>query len=471
MKVRPVTRGTPAKPRVVIERTSPIDLMEFASDLPDSPMQVAAVLVLGTASGLDLAAVRDALGERLLAVPRLRQRLVRTPFGGGRPIWVDDRDFDIRHHVDTVRCPAPGDETALLSVAATTVTRRLAANRPLWSATLVTSLADGGATLIVVLHHVLADGIGGLAVLARLVDGAPTAASPDFPRPLPGHRALVRDAFGTRLRALTHLPAGIRQLCSAIAQLTTGGTPGPPRSSLNQPTGPRRSLAVARADLASIRRVAHAHGATVNDVVLTAVTGALHAVLRHRGESVDRFVISVPTSGRREATATRLGNQVGVMAVPVTVAGDPQHRLAVIAHTTRNRKPADPSASAVLLGPVFRTLALLGAMRWFVNRQHLITTLVTNLRGPDVRLSFLTAPITDVIPVSPITGNVTLAFAVLSYAGTLVVTIIADPQHCPDLPVLVTQLQAQLDLLTGQHAARPVTVVPQRAHGTGPTTT
>jgi len=461
MNVRPDDQEARAWPRAVIERTSPNDLMELASDLPGSPMQVAAVLVLGTASGLDLTAVRDAIGERLLAVPRLRQRLVRAPFGGGRPVWVDDRDFDIRHHVNTVRCPAPGDETALLGVAATTVTRRLAANRPLWSATLVTSLADGGAALIVVLHHVLADGIGGLAVLARLVDGASTAPSSDFPRPSPGRRGLVRDAFGTRLRALTHLPAGVRQLSSAIAALTMGGTTGPPRSSLNQPTGPRRSLAVARADLASVRRVAHAHGATVNDVVLTAVTGALHAVLRHRGESVDRFVVSVPTSARREATAGRLGNQVGVMPVPVTVTGDPQQRLTAIADTTRHRKPAAPSASAALLGPVFRTLARLGAFRFFVDRQRLVTTLVTNLRGPDHRLSFLTAPITDVIPVSPVTGNVTVAFAVLSYAGTLVVTVIADPQRCPDLPVLVTHLQAQLDLLTGQHTARPVAVIPQ----------
>jgi diacylglycerol O-acyltransferase len=461
MKVPPVTGGTRAKPRAVIERTSPIDLMELASDLPGSPMQVAAVLVLGTASGLDLGAVRDAVGERILAVPRLRQRLVRAPFGAGRPVWVDDRDFDIRHHVTVVRCPAPGDESALLGVVADTVIRRLPGNRPLWSVTLVTSLADGGAALIVMLHHVVADGIGGLAVLARLVDGIPTAPAADFPRPSPGRGALVRDAFGTRLRALTHLPAGIRQLSSAIAELTTGGTAEPPRSSLNQPTGARRTLAVARTDLASVQRAAHVHGATVNDVILTAVTGALYAVLRHRGENVDRFVISVPTSGRRAATPGHLGNQVGVMPVPVTVAGDAHQRLAAIAHTTRNRKPANPSASAALLGPAFRTLARLGALRWFLNRQRLVTTLVTNLRGPDRRLSFLTAPITEVIPVSPITGNVTVAFAVLSYAGTLLVTVIADPQRCPDLPVLVAHLQKELDLLTAAHAPHQVAVVPK----------
>jgi diacylglycerol O-acyltransferase len=440
-------------PHAVIERTSPIDLMELACDLPGSPMQVAAVLVLGNASASGLTAVRDAIGHRIQAVPRLRQRLVRTAFAAGRPIWVDDPDFDIRNHVDTVECPAPADETALLGVAADIITRKLPANRPLWSATLVTSLTGGRAALIVMLHHVLADGIGGLAVLGRLVDGAPaTPGTTDFPRPAPGNGALFREAYGTRLRAFTHLPAGVRRLRSAVAELAVRGTGGPPRSSLNQPTGARRGLAVARADLAAVQRTAHEHGATVNDVVLAAVTGALHAVLRDRGENVDRFVISVPVSGRREATTADLGNQVGVIPVPVTAVGDPHQRLAAIAHTTRNRRPAAPTASTALLGPAFRILARLGAFRWFVDRQRLVTTMVTNLRGPGVPLSFLTSPITDVIAVSQITGNVTVAFAVMSYAGTLVVTAIADPQHCPDLPLLVARLQSELDLLTSGQA-------------------
>jgi diacylglycerol O-acyltransferase len=357
--VRQVTGGAPAQPRAVIERTSPADLMQLASDLPGSPVQVAAVLVLGAAAALDITAVRDAIGARIQAVPRLRQRLIRAPFGCGRPVWVDDPDFDIRHHISVVRCPAPGDEMALLSVAADTAIGKLPANRPLWSATLVTSLSDDRAALILVLHHVLADGIGGLAVLACLVDGTPTAPGTDFPRPSPGHRVLFRDAFGTRMRALAHARAGVRQLGTAVTALAEGGIVRPPRSSLNQPTGPRRSLAVARVDLASVRRAAHAHGATVNDVVLTAVTGALHAVLRHRGESVDRFVISVPISARRGAAATRLGNWVGVMPVPVTATVDPHQRLRAIAHTTRDRRPASPTASAAVLGPMFRTLAWL----------------------------------------------------------------------------------------------------------------
>ena len=455
MPPRILAAGARVRSRASIERAGPTDLMQLAGDFPDSPMQVTAILVLGTGTAMDLTAVRDVIGRRIRAVPRLRQRLVRAPFGGGRPVWVDDSDFDIGDHVHAVGCPAPGDEAALLGVAADIMARRLPRNRPLWSATLVTLLSDGRAALVVTLHHVLADGVGGLAVLAHLVDGAPTMPDTAFPRPAPGRRALFLDASGARLRALGHLPARARRLRSAFAELAGGGIPGPPKSSLNRPIGAHRSLAVARVDLARVQRLAHAHGATVNDVVLTAVTGALHAVLRCRGEDVDRFVISVPVAGRRAAIVGHLGNEVGVMTVPVTVAGDPHQRLAAIARTARSRRPADPGLSAALLGPVFRALAWFGIFRWFVDRQHLVTTMVTNLHGPDVRLSFLTAPITEVIPVSPITGNVTVGFAVLSYAGTLAVTVIADPGRCPDLPVLLARLQSGLDLLTTARTPGP----------------
>jgi len=78
-----------------------------------------------------------------------------------------------------------------------------------------------------------------------------------------------------------------------------------------------------------------------------------------------------------------------------------------------------------------------------------------NLPGPDVRLSFLAAPIVEVIPVSSITGNVTVAFAVLSYAGSLAVTVVADPLRCPDLPILVTRLRSELDMLATGPAPGP----------------
>ncbi len=171
--------------QALIERASPDDLMLLASDVGPAPMQAGAVLVLDAGPDFDVAAAKATLAARITAVPRLRQRLVRAPLGCGRPFWVDDQAFDIEAHVRSVPCQPPGDEAALLERVTATATQPLPWSRPLWSATFLTGLASGRVAIIVIFHHVLADGIGGLAVLASLVDGAPGAASVPLPAPAP----------------------------------------------------------------------------------------------------------------------------------------------------------------------------------------------------------------------------------------------------------------------------------------------
>ena len=180
-------------------------MMELVCDVSGTSMQVAVVLVLQ--GRVDLDAARQGFADRIRAVPRLRQRLVETPFGCGRQVWVDDPDFDIGLHVRSVCCPAPGDQRALLDVVGDVVTHRLPPARPLWAATVVTGLAEGRTAVVVVFHHVLADGIGGLAILGRLADGALGVTEPGFPRRPPSRRELLLDAIGDRARAVGRLPA------------------------------------------------------------------------------------------------------------------------------------------------------------------------------------------------------------------------------------------------------------------------
>ncbi|HET6954082.1 MAG TPA: wax ester/triacylglycerol synthase domain-containing protein [Acidimicrobiales bacterium] len=440
---------------VVIERASPVDMMELAADVGPVPAQVGAILVFGPGTRLTAGMVREALADRIRGVPRLRQRLVATPPGCGRPVWVDDPGDDVTRHVHDLRCPPPGDEEALLRVAAGVVTRRLPPDRPLWSATLVTGLAGDACALIVVFHHVMADGMGGLAVLANLVDGAAGPPPPDFPRPPPSWRELAREAATARLRALTRLPRGAARVRDALAELRPGPTPRAPRCSLNRPVGTRRGVGVVRADLARVRAAGHDRGGTVNDVLLAAVGGALDSLLAQRGEHVDHVVVSAPISGRTQAAAAGLGNEVGVVPVAVPLSGRPLDRLGSIAATTRAHKAGTRGASAALLAPVFRGLAVLGVLRWLIERQRLVTTFVTNLRGPDAPLSFLGSTIAEVIPLSIVAGNVPVAFAVLSYAGTLTVTVTVDLDAVPDSGVLVAALRDHFDAITGRGQASP----------------
>lgn len=428
--------------------------MHLATDVGPVPMQVGAVLVLDAPAGFEVSHARRVLAQRIGGVPRLRRRLVRTPLGCGRPIWLDDPVFDIGRHVRMVACPSPGDEKALLDLAARLVTERLPWSRPLWSATFVTGLAAGKVGLVLVFHHALADGIGGLAVLARLVDGSQTGPAARPEPAVPTRRELAADAWAVRLKAMTHPARVLRRLRSGLSELGSPRSVRAVRSSLNRRTGPRRRLAVVRTDLGAVHEVARRHLASVNDVVLTAVTGALHTLLGLRGETVDALAVSVPVSGRRAASAADPGNRVGTLPVMLPAGGDPWVRLRRTAIITRSRKTSTPGASAAVLGPLLRALSAARLLRWFMNHQSLINTFVANVRGPADRLSFNGSAIRDIVPVSGAFGNVTIAFAALSYSGSLTITIVADRDHCPDLPVLAQALQRQLNALTVTASSR-----------------
>ena len=300
------------------------------------------------------------------------------------------------------------------------------------------------------MNHVLADGIGGLAVLARLVDESPglLPANPQptgFPVPAPPARTLAADTWAGRAARLTRLAGSARAIRQGLAEL--GGARPPrrlPSTSLNRPTGTQRRLEVVAADLAAVRELGHAHCGTVNDVILAAIAAALRALLASREEELDLVTASVPVSARQTATGGQLGNQVGVMPVTLPANGDLAARVTRIAAITRQRKTAARGTSAALLGPPFRLLAPTGLLRWFFNRQRLIHTFVTNLRGPAEPLTFAGAPVRAVIPIPNTTGNVTVTFGVLSYAGTLRITVLSDPGRVPDVAVLTAALRREL---------------------------
>ena len=436
--------------RVTVDRASPADLMQLATDVGPAPMHVGAVLVLATGPGFNVAETQRLLGERICAVPRLRQRPRRAPPGCGRPFWADDPALDVRHHIRQLPCPPPGDERALLAVAAAVTMAPLPRSRPLWSATFVTGPPDGGTGLVIVMNHVLADGIGGLAVLARLVDEGPGPPSghPErarFPVPAPGALTLAAEAWAGRARRLTHPASSVRTIRQGVAEL--GGARPPrrhPATSLNRPTGPQRRLDVVAADLAAVRDLGHAHGGTVNDVILAAIAGALRALLASRGEQLELVTASVPVSARQASTGGQLGNQVGVMPVALPARRRPSRPREADRRDHPRAQEGSPRHLSGGPGTAVPAAGPTGLLRWYVNRHRLIHTFATNLRGPAEPLTFAGAPVQAVIPIPNTTGNVTVTFGALSYAGTLRITVLSDPSRTPDVAVLTAALRREL---------------------------
>ena len=147
---------------MVIERASPADLAMLALDRRGGvPQHLGVVLLLDPQPRRSTEDIRRVLVERIPAVPRLRQRLLRTPFGCGPPIWVDDPAFDPARHVRVQPNPASRDERALLDLAAAVMTEPLSRSHPPWAAVVAPCLGGGRLAVVLVLHHVLADGLGG----------------------------------------------------------------------------------------------------------------------------------------------------------------------------------------------------------------------------------------------------------------------------------------------------------------------
>jgi diacylglycerol O-acyltransferase len=234
-------------------------------------------------------------------------------------------------------------------------------------------------------------------------------------------------------------PRRLREGLAGMAELGVGHR-RPHRAGVTSLTGRtsnRRGLRVVEAPLADLVAVGHAGGGTVNDVVLTVVTSALSSLLGHRGENPERLVVSVPVSGRAGTDSDHLGNHTGVRPVAIPLVNDDRSRLhAVMAITRAEAAGTLRASSAGPLGVAFRLLARLGLFSWFVDHQHLVDTFETNMRGPVEPLYLGGHRVQAIIPMAVNPGNVGVSFDVLSYAGTLGITVVADPDLVPELDLL-----------------------------------
>jgi WS/DGAT/MGAT family acyltransferase len=258
-----------------------------------------------------------------------------------------------------------------------------------------------------------------------------------------------RQELGRAWSGLTHPARTLRRAQAAWPAWREVFTEQPaPRTSLNHPVGPDRRLATVRGRLDRTKQLAHRHQATVNDVVLAAVATGLRQLLAGRGEPIDRLVLRamVPISLHHEQPGQARGNQPGWMMVPLPLGEpDPLRRLARIAAETAARThTARPQTGS----GIFRFVA--GQRAWYRHfpRQRSVNLVVTNVPGPPTPLYLAGARLLELFPVVPVMGNLTLVVAVLSYAGQLNLTAIADPDGCPDLEVFAQGMRSALDDLT-----------------------
>ena len=457
-------------------RLTALDESFLQMERPGLPMHVASAATFEAGPLLDadgtfrLEDMARHIDRRARLLPRLRQRVWSPPGGFDHARWVDDADFDVHRHIDVVAAPAPGDEGALRAVAVDTVRQLLDRDHPLWHMRFVTGLQDGRIGLIQRTHHTMVDGVSGVDVAAVLLD-LERDPEPDEVvawRPVTNPtvideiddlieraRRLPASALSTVTRPVTDLPGTLRRgrtLLDALGTVLADGVRAP-ACSLNVPIGEHRELAWVRGRLSSLKEVGRRHGATVNDVLLTAIAGGLRAQLVHRGESLptDRTVkVLVPVSLRQDDEHGALGNRVAafLLALPIGL-GDPAARLRATTEAMRRVKGhREDAVSDLLLGLVDALpVGVAATLARSVDAQPFVNLVVTNVPGPPFPLFLLGARMLEVFPIVPLGGNLSEEVAILSYEDAITIGITSDPDTCPDADVFVAGIERTLEEL------------------------
>lgn len=451
------------------EIMSPVDVAWLSMEEPTNLMMVNAVITFDRPLGIDQ--IRRVLEYRWLRYERFRQRVVRPPLL--RPYWQTDPHFDLGRHLHHLALPAPGDHTALQDLVSSLMSTPLDFSRPPWQFYLIEGYGEGCAVMARI-HHCVADGVALVGVLLSMTDFRPDAPlAPGEPvGKLPeggllsgltrdvGHTlGFMRQTAGRAVQgALTAVQdAGrVRQwgeqgvgLGLAAGRLLARSAD--PRTRLKGKLGVMKRAAWSHAiPLADVKFIKNGLGGTVNDVLVTAITGGLRRYLVAAGDDVENleFRAAVPVNLRGEADGGKLGNKFGLvfLTLPISIE-EPLMRLTEV---RRRMLELKRSAEAPVTLGVLGSMGLGGdAYREFVVRtlEPKATVVLTNVPGPPIPLYLAGQPLKEVMFWVPQAGRLGVGISILSYAGQVYLGIASDAGLVPNPERILAGAYEELDRL------------------------
>jgi diacylglycerol O-acyltransferase / wax synthase len=427
---------------------------------------------------ITLERVQAQVASRLDSTPRFRQRLAFPPGGFAHPVWVDAESFDIHRHVLAL-AERPLTAERFDALSDTVLSRPLDRMRPLWEIHLAPRLEDGTVGLLMKIHHALVDGKSALAVALLLLDLDPQAPEPPAPDlrhagSRPGAARLAVDALVDSstepLRALGRAaraagsPRGLGGTLRRAAMAVGEDVARPaPSSFLNDPIGPRRALVGHTLPVGELLTVKRAREASLNDVALAVVAGALRelALLRHVVPAPLKVMVPVSRRGAGEEAA--MGNRIAFVFItlPVNVS-DPLARLAAIRAETAAFKETGRAGGgeALLQGLGLLPLALQGPLARFAASPRMYNLVVSNVPGPRMPVYLLGAECVEVLPAIPLSDGHALSVGVFSLRDSLCFGAYADPEALPqarELPGAIAAAAA--DLIQASGVREPLRLV------------
>ena len=472
-----------------LDRLTATDASFLHQETHAAHMHIGGVLVF-EGSTPSLEEFVDHIRSRLHRVPRYRPKLAIPPLDTGRPLWIDDTAFNIAYHIRSAALPTPGRDEQLMELVARIASQPLDRAKPLWECWLVEGLApepglrsERRFAMVFKTHHSLVDGVSGVDLATVLLDLTPDPApgpvldelEPWRPTPQPTPARLVVSGLRGTAGATTKMAlraaaaavqpnrslGALRDAAQGVAEIAWAALNPAPDTPLNVEIGPHRRFVMVRQQLADYKLVKHSLGGTVNDVVLTVVSGALARWLRSRGVQTDGLEMRalVPVSVRTETEQHTLGNRLTAIRGPLPVyVDDPVARLAVVRVAMDGLKESKQAVGAATLAAVndLAPPAVLAQASRLQFSTRLFNLLVTNIPGPQFPLYVLGRRLRDMCPLAFLPENHALAVAIMSYDGRLEYGLLGDYDAMPDIGLIAEGIESSLAELVAAAAGNPI---------------
>lgn len=468
------------------EPLSNVDAAWLSMDEPTNMMMITGVMTFK--KPLNLNHLKAVFEYRWLKFERFHQRLVRPSMPAGKPYWETDPTFDLAAHFHRIALPAPGDQKALQEMVSDLMSSPLDFSKPLWQFHLVEKYGEGCA-IIARIHHSIADGLALIYVLLSLTDMTPDAPWPE-PDPLDEleengnifggalgslfrqSRSVVKTAGGWSGRAVRGSWSTVRNPEKAMELAQSGADASyatsrlllrsdDPPTPFKGPLGTMKRGAWSRpVPLRDIKRIKNATRTTVNDVLISAMTGAMRRYMLELGEVPVDFRATVPVNMRTPQEMGQLGNKFGLvfLSLPVTIA-DPLDRLAEVHLRMEELKRSSEA------GIILATLNIIGLSARQVKDlvvsilARKATAVLTNVPGPPIPLFLAGREIEDLMFWVPQAGRLGMGISILSYAGKVYMGVVTDVHLVPDPDRIIAgfyeELELVMDALQLQSATRP----------------
>jgi len=427
--------------------------------------------VLSFYEKLEFVKLKELIEDRFLSYDRFRQRVVepKVPLAG--PRWVEDKYFNLNAHLLRVALPDPGGQEELQEMVSGLMSTPLDPSKPLWQFQYIENYR-GGSAVVTRIHHCIGDGIALIKVLLGMTDDSPKGSATvrrtrRRRKPLgdgPWLPEVVNDALYTVRKATGKVVDGTLE--TILDPARAAGIAGEGVKA----TGVLGRLAlmssdpdtVFKGDLGTAKRCAwskilpldevkaysKAANATINDVLLSGVAGALRRYLLARGEEIDHALdirAIIPVNLRPEDAVEELGNRFGLvfLALPVGL----KDRMERLRELKKRMDGIKNSTEAVVTYAVLNAIGTASAavesqaVRFFGSKA---TAVMTNVPGPREELYLAGKAMRSMMFWVPQSAHLGLGVSVLSYAGQVRLGVATDVGLVPDPVAIIEAFQDEM---------------------------